>query len=281
MPAGISLHVGLNRVDDGKYEDDAGNPWGGELIACEFDATDMYQIAADRGFSARTLLTGAATSEAVLTAVEDAARRLEPGDMFFVTYAGHGGQIPDDDGDETSPFDQTWLLFDRQLIDDELYARWGLFRPGVRIFVLSDSCHSGTVTRFQPPELVAPDPADTRRMPQTPVKNRGMPAEVQTRDFALRGPDYTRIRQALRPSRIRASVLLISACQDSEEAGDGERNGRFTEEFLRVWDGGRFTGSYFDLYLDIRSGMPPRQQPNYFVFGENSKPFEEQPPLTI
>jgi hypothetical protein len=39
------------------------------------------------------------------------------------------------------------VLYDRQLIDNELYALWARFRPGVRICVISDSCHSGTVTR--------------------------------------------------------------------------------------------------------------------------------------
>ena len=50
-------------------------------------------------------------------------------------------------GEEADKRDETWCLFDSQLIDDELYFELAKFASGVRILVLSDSCHSGTVTR--------------------------------------------------------------------------------------------------------------------------------------
>ena len=52
--------------------------------------------------------------------------------------------MPDASADEPDRTDETWVLFDRQLVDDELYEMWPQFVPGVRILVLSDSCHSGT-----------------------------------------------------------------------------------------------------------------------------------------
>jgi len=56
--------------------------------------------------------------------------------------------VPDRNGeDEEDRSDETWVAYDRQIVDDELYALWGKFAAGVRIFVLSDSCHSGTVAR--------------------------------------------------------------------------------------------------------------------------------------
>ena len=79
--------------------------------------------------------------------------------MFLLTYSGHGSQVPDKNGDETEDgYDETWVLYDRQLVDDELYALWSKFAAGVRIVVLSDSCHSGTAIR----ETLDVDHARTR-----------------------------------------------------------------------------------------------------------------------
>ena len=127
-PKGISLHIGLNRVDPVHY---AG--WKGELVACENDARDMETIARSQGFVAQSLLTKAATSTALLGVIEKAARELIEDDFFLLTYSGHGGQVNDVNNDEPDGLDETWVLYDRELVDDELYAMWSHFRPGLRI----------------------------------------------------------------------------------------------------------------------------------------------------
>jgi metacaspase-1 len=142
MSTGISLHIGLNAVDPQHYQG-----WSGVLAACELDANDMTMIAKKAGFQPTTLLTKKASRQAVTNALTDASRALKAGDIFFLTYSGHGGQVPDTDGDEPDGLDETWCLFDGELIDDEIYHYLGLFAAGVRILVLSDSCHSGSVTR--------------------------------------------------------------------------------------------------------------------------------------
>src|SRR5678815_3771458 len=85
-----------------------------------------------------------------------AAKLLAAGDLYFLSYSGHGGQVPDVTGEEDDKKDETWCLFDGQLIDDELYYELSRFGEGVRILVLSDSCHSGTVTReaVMPPTTI-------------------------------------------------------------------------------------------------------------------------------
>ena len=97
------------------------------------------------------LLTKKATRKPVLAAMQAGAKALQSGDLFFLTYSGHGGQIPDRNGDEPDRKDETWCLYDGELIDDELHAALSRFARGVRILVLSDSCHSGSVTRELPP----------------------------------------------------------------------------------------------------------------------------------
>lgn len=137
-----ALTIGVNSVDPEHY---AG--WPGTLVACEFDAEDVAEIAADAGFEVKTLKTKQATAKTVLDELRAAANALGAGDIMLVHYSGHGGQLPDSNGDEDDSQDETWCLYDRQLVDDELYKALAAFNAGVRVLVLSDSCHSGTATK--------------------------------------------------------------------------------------------------------------------------------------
>ena len=78
-------------------------------------------------------------------------RELKSGDYFFLSYSGHGGQLSDVNRRRSSltndHYDETWCLYDREFVDDELNVCLRDFKEGVRIFVLSDSCHSGTVVK--------------------------------------------------------------------------------------------------------------------------------------
>ena len=129
MAKGLSLHIGLNHVDPAHYQG-----WDGALNACIANARDMRALGKKKGFAGNTLLLdGQATAAAVSAAIQDAAKKLAKGDMLFLTYSGHGGQVRDTNGDEkdNDRMDETWVLFDRQLVDDELYALWGKFNTGL------------------------------------------------------------------------------------------------------------------------------------------------------
>jgi len=140
---GMALTVGLNGVNPKQY---AG--WNGRLLAAENDANDLAAIAKSRGFSTTVLLTGRATRKGVIDEIKRAAASMQPGDSFIFTYSGHGGQIRDQNGDETDDqMDETMCLYDGELIDDELAALWTLFPAGAKILVLADCCHSGTLTK--------------------------------------------------------------------------------------------------------------------------------------
>src|SRR6266403_852297 len=164
---GISMHIGLNGVSGAAY-----GGWDGPLAACEFDANDMAAMAKSRGMKSTVLLTKKATRANLLGGMRSASKTLKVGDLFFLTYSGHGGQVPDVSGDESDKQNETWCLYDGQLIDDELYFELSRFAAGVRILVLSDSCHSGTVTRNAPPVL-----ATTHQRPKL------MPAAVAMRTY--------------------------------------------------------------------------------------------------
>jgi metacaspase-1 len=268
MPKGISIHIGLNHVDPAHYEG-----WDGELNACIADAKDMRALAKKSGFTGNTmLLDEQATAEAVSAALSGAAKKLQKGDMLLVTYSGHGGQVKDTNGDETDEMDETWVLFNRQLVDDELYDIWSKFKAGVRIFVLSDSCHSGTVMRDVPP-FISGGPR-RRAMP------RYVGAKVENANKAL----YRSIQKAhpsAEKAKVQASVLLISGCMDNQFSMDGEKNGAFTGTLKKVWAGGKFKGTYRRFRDKIRSLMSDTQTPNYYFVGDANRAYEGQKPFTI
>ena len=142
MARGMSIHIGLNNIDVGYY-----GP-GNELAGCINDARDMQTLAVGQGFQTTLMIDEQATSEAVIAAISGAANSLQGGDILLLTYSGHGSHIPDKNDDEPDGEDETWCLYDRMLLDDELYSLWAQFESGVRICVLSDSCHSGTVAKM-------------------------------------------------------------------------------------------------------------------------------------
>jgi metacaspase-1 len=142
MAQGLSLHIGLNGVDASKY-----NGWPGTLAGCVNDANSMQAIAEAQGFTPTQLITEAATADAILTQIGQAAHALQSGDTFLISYSGHGGQVPDATGDSPTGLDDTWVAYDRMICGHELYNLWSQFAPGVCIEVYSDSCHSGTVIR--------------------------------------------------------------------------------------------------------------------------------------
>ena len=278
MAQGMSLHIGVNEVDPDHY---AG--WSGPLVACEADARDYQAIAVARSFESRILLTQAATREAVITAVTDAADRLQQGDMFLLTYSGHGGQVPDTSGDELDGFDETWCLFDGQLIDDELFTLWTRFQPGVRILMISDSCHSGTVVR-------APQLIDREIITRGPIAAelgivgaayRVMPRRESLRTYRRNREFYNALQaQSSPPGDLRATVRSLSACQDNQFSLDGDRNGLFTGTLLVVWDDGLFEGTYGSFYQQILELMPPNQSPNHLVIGPPDPSYDGETPFS-
>ena len=68
------------------------------------------------------ILNDQATSDRVITELGQAAQQLDAGDMLFLTYSGHGGQVPDLTGENSNGLDDTWVLYDRMVLGHELYA---------------------------------------------------------------------------------------------------------------------------------------------------------------
>ncbi len=286
MTIGLSLNIGLNKVDPNHYEG-----WDGQLSACEFDADDMAEIARAEGFEIQKLITTDATVKNVVKNITDASEKLESGDIFLLTYSGHGGKLKDLNRDEKDFEDETWCLYDRQFVDDELNDCLSKFKEGVRIFVLSDSCHSGTVIREINGTFIQVNPQyekiDVRNtnVDKNGVKYRFVPDAVLNRVYSRHKGLYDQILsdKNLKESedKVKASAILISGCQDNQFSQDGTYNGLFTANLLNVWDDGQFKDSYKTFHKRIVSQMPSEQTPNYYVIGKPNLDFEKKIPFKI
>jgi hypothetical protein len=278
MPKGISLNIGLNNVDPAHY---AG--WDGPLNACEYDAEDMTDIGKSKGFEVQTLLTKKATSENVINGISTAAQKLKDGDIFMLSYSGLGGRLPDQNSDEFDKIDETWCLYDRQFVDDEINNYLSEFKEGVRILVFSDSCHSGTVTRVIATNKNI-DMMNTN-IDHSGIRYRFAPINIIRKTYRLHKSDYDKIlsNRKLKESedKVKASVILLSGCQDNQYSQDGEFNGLFTSNLLDTYNNGLFDKSYKIFHKTILSQMPPDQTPNYCLIGILDKKFEKQIPFTI
>jgi len=272
-----SLHIGMNFVDPTKY-----GGWDGALSGCVNDANAMHDVAVSRGFEPQMLLNADATTETVRAHLDAAAAALTEGDFFFLTYSGHGGQVPDEDGDESDRLDETWVLYDSELVDDSLFGALCTFAPGVRIFVMSDSCHSETVTR----QIVRTRDIRRAEVLRAPGPNsKQAPLEVTEAEFKANKAAYDAQRTwwepRARPTDAKAAVVLISGCRDSQTSMDGPVNGAFTGAFLEVWDDGNFRRSYSDLRNDVVAKISsPDQTPGLFTYGPGVQQMVPQIPLS-
>jgi metacaspase-1 len=277
MPTASALTIGLNSVDPEHY-----GGWSGNLNACEADAEDMANIATSKEFTVTTVLTREATRERVTNEISNAADALQAEDFFILSYSGHGGQVPDFNDEEVDAQDDTWCLYDAQLVDDEIYTLLAKFAEGVRVLVFSDSCHSGTITKLAYYEGTVKGRSVIHSASE--VAYRFMPPEVTLPTYRNNKDFYNDILKNLQPQsreQARASILLFSGCQENQLSADGDFNGLFTAQLLRVWREGSFTGDYPTFYKEIRKRMPPDQTPNYFRTGQVNEQFEAQTPFTI
>lgn len=268
MPYGISVHIGLNKIDPAHYGSN------GALKGCINDAKAMLAIAKKKGFDESYILTDKeGTYKSLVTHLKKAAEKLEKGDLLFISYAGHGASVWDNNNDENDGKDETWCLYDRMILDDELAECWARFKDGVKVLMVSDSCHSGSVSRVinSDGEIVEEKTEGTRGLDNGP--------EIYERGSKLYEATVPKDKNIAKGTGIKATVLLLSGCQDNQKSRDGKKNGLFTEKLLEVFDKGNFMGNYAGFLTRILQLMPANQSPNYSIIGKRNKPFESSKPF--
>lgn len=283
MSKGLSLHIGVNIVDKKHYGDIV------ELKAAVNDAKFWEGFAKKMGFKTRSLHNGKATSTDVLKQLKEYSTALKPGDILMLTYAGHGGSIKNDrpSSEDNEQYDQTWCLYDRQLLDDELYESFEAFAKGVRITVVSDSCHSGTVVRVAGTnlsELLAEGIADSAKM--RGMRSRKLSKEEEAliaMNFkeTVYKPIQDKFKMSSKGKGVQASVKLLAACQDDEETLDGDKNGIFTEAFMDLFKDPDFKTANGERLIAAVRKRYYFPVPGFFEYGGVIPTYDYSFPFTI
>lgn len=260
MPVGRSLHIGINQVSPAF-------PNASRLTGAENSATAMRDLAQRRGFIPE-LINGVDASYATVTAkLLSAATVSNPGDIFLFTFSGHGTGQTDLDGDEDDNQDEALLLYDALLFDDELRLKiWPSFKPGVRVLMIADSCHSGTVAKF------------LKKAWREDAQALQISAETRQQHLTEYREFYAHSVVPVRAS-IEANVLLLAACQDNELTQDGDPLTVFTAALLRVVND-QNPQNYPDLIQKISALVGP-QIPALTPVPPPSQAFINQVPFTI
>lgn len=241
-----------------------------DLQGCVNDANDWAAALAERGFKVAKLLDEQATKAAMVAAMNDLIGKAGKSDSLVITYSGHGTYQPDEDGDEADGLDEALCPYDLQtngaaLVDDEIRAIFGARKAGARLVLISDSCHSGTVTRAAKAE----NDADTR--PRFMPMGNWLPAKLLPKDRAGK-PATTMAAPAgttplLGAYSNKLGDLLLAGCKEGPNNYSydariaGRFNGAFTYYALKALKTLKEGATYADWHKAIVKYLPSASYP--------------------
>lgn len=227
------------------------------LRGCINDADDWARLLGVNGFNTAVLAERQATKAQILQGMNLLVKQLQPGDVGFITYSGHGTWVPDKDGDEPDGRDEAICPVDmgddghNLIIDDEIHVVFNGIPPGAHVVFVTDSCHSGTVYRmFNPAE----GKTAYRRPRVIP------PAHFAKSDALIRKVERA-FGHPIKTNAPLPGLVHFSGCKDNETSCDAEINGRACGAFsfyaTRAFGRAAALGqSYADAHAAIRKNLP-------------------------
>ena len=196
----------------------------------------------------RVLLDKAATHKKVTDGLKALLAGAKSGDVLVFTNSSHGTYVADANSDETDRYDEAMCPYDCKkelLTDDQLWTLFSDIPRGVRLTVISDSCHSGSVLRAA--EGVA-TPDDRRKRFLNPRN--------------LRRPEISDVRVKATPEPRPESAqkaLLLSGCRSNQysyDAAFGSRyHGAMTYYALQVIEDAGYKLTYDALATRLRGAL--------------------------
>ncbi|MBP6416823.1 MAG: caspase family protein [Chitinophagaceae bacterium] len=216
-----------------------------DLDGCINDARSIHSIITSR-FQFKTekvdtLYNDAATRVGIEKEMLALLDKSNPNDIAFIYYAGHGSRVPNSLSEEVDKIDEsmvpsdTWKPGVEDLRDKQLAGIYNKFiDKGVKLTVIMDCCHSGSLSRG----------------PNDPGRFRFIA------DANYDAKDAT--KPIVPETRPEGTFLIISAAQDNEYAQEqrDENNtphGAFTIAFIQALQQQSVNASVLNLFTSIRA----------------------------
>ncbi|HEX2740513.1 MAG TPA: caspase family protein [Rubrobacter sp.] len=144
MATKIALCIGQNEYDPSTRVT--------PLRGCVNDTLLIGEMLRRAGFEVRQIHNQAATQRGILDRLSTEVAKLREGDYFVFWNSSHGYQLNDREGDELYDYlDEAICTYDTDprdpLTDDKLGRIVYRADPKATVFLGSDSCHSGSLTR--------------------------------------------------------------------------------------------------------------------------------------
>lgn len=265
-----ALCVGINDYPgDPKYD----------LRGCVNDANAWASLLKDHyqfpEVNVKILLDQQATKAVILSELRALVSGAKSGDVLVYTFAGHGSYVVEkgngsEANDEYDGYDETQCAHDENIIDDEVRAIIKDVPDGVRLTIISDSCHSGSVSRGSDDEPVQL-PDDRRDRFLSPAVRGG----TKLTSTALKNliKKATRLKAGVNETRTRLQMkeVLLSGCsaeQTSMDANFGTKeapkyHGAMTYFALQIIKDKGYDLTYEDLHGDLGDELEDNNYTQY------------------
>lgn len=236
---------------------------GKDLNGCVNDVSDMANTLIICGFPANKILictNKRATKQGILEGLKWLVHGAKKNDSLVFYYSGHGSQVPNikvtEEDIEVDKLDEVLCPHDFNvapegwLSDDILRNVFSKIPRGVNLEVITDCCHSGTITRSLDLDISAAD-LDVSAveaeaiLEQKMTKVRFMPPPVDQGFYGIFMPDLPK-GKILKPNINKKDIVistginhsLWAACQDNQESQEAiienRVRGVFTYHFCQV-----------------------------------------------
>jgi hypothetical protein len=221
-----------------------------DLRGCVNDAKIWGQLLnSNYGFNVKSLFDSQVKHSVFTEMFGNYVSDSKSGDSIVITFSGHGTNVPDLSGDEDDGRDEALCLYDGLLIDDAIRDTLKNLNPEAKLTIISDSCHSGTVTRSFLSMMNKNDHPHPRYMP----------FEDSVNSFS----SHKKAKKIFKPEED-MNEILISGCLPHEYSYDARIGGQFrgamsyyAVEILKKYP----SITYENFYTHLKASLPSSNYP--------------------